>query len=211
MKKTRRYATPQEDFWAGEFGNQYIGRNDGTDLLASNVSFFARALRRAGKISSCLEMGANIGMNLRALRVLYPEMGMKGAEINAEAARLLVESIGEGNVFQGSILEFPATETEDLVLIKGVLIHVNPEVLEGVYEKLYRASRRLILLCEYYNPSPVVVAYRGHAERLFKRDFAGEMLDRYPDLRLLDYGFVYHRDPGFPQDDITWFLMEKGR
>jgi len=44
---------------------------------------------------------------------------------------------------------------------------------------------------------------------LFKRDFAGEMLDRYPALKLLDYGFVYRRDPLFPQDDMTWFLLEK--
>jgi hypothetical protein len=28
-------------------------------------------------------------------------------------------------------------------------------------------------------------------------------------MHLCDYGFVYHRDPLFPQDDITWFLMEK--
>ena len=40
-------------------------------------------------------------------------------------------------------------------------------------------------------------------------NFAGEMLDRFRDLRLVDYGFVYHRDVNFPQDDITWFLMEK--
>jgi spore coat polysaccharide biosynthesis protein SpsF len=26
---------------------------------------------------------------------------------------------------------------------------------------------------------------------------------------LVDYGFAYHRDPAFPQDDITWFLLEK--
>jgi spore coat polysaccharide biosynthesis protein SpsF len=211
VTEPRSYATPQEEFWAGEFGNQYIGRNDGPDLLASNVSFFARALQRAGEVSSCLEMGANIGMNLRALQVLYPRMRLRAAEINAEAARLLAESIGAANVFHGSILDHPVTETADLVLIKGVLIHIHPEVLGGVYEKLYQASHRLLLVCEYYNPSPVAIAYRGHADRLFKRDFAGEMLDRYPDLRLLDYGFVYHRDPAFPQDDITWFLMEKGR
>ena len=35
------------------------------------------------------------------------------------------------------------------------------------------------------------------------------MLDAFPDLRLIDYGFVYHRDPNFPQDDLNWFLMEK--
>jgi spore coat polysaccharide biosynthesis protein SpsF len=94
-------------------------------------------------------------------------------------------------------------------LIKGVLIHINPEMLNTVYEKLYQASKRFILVCEYYNPSPVAIPYRGQTDRLFKRDFAGEMLEKYPDLCLVDYGFSYRRDPAFPQDDITWFLMEK--
>ena len=66
-----------------------------------------------------------------------------------------------------------------------------------------------ILIAEYYNPAPVEVSYRGNSGKLFKRDFAGEMLDRYADLHLLDYGFGYHRDPQFPVDDITWFLLEK--
>lgn len=52
------------------------------------------------------------------------------------------------------------------------------------------------------------MTYRGHARRLFKRDFAGEMIDRYG-LSLVDYGFVYHRDAVSPQDDVTWFLMER--
>jgi pseudaminic acid biosynthesis-associated methylase len=90
-----------------------------------------------------------------------------------------------------------------------VLIHINPDRLRSVYETLHKASSRLILVCEYYNPTPVAIPYRGHADRLFKRDFAGEMLDAFPDLRLVDYGFAYRRDPAFPQDDITWFLMEK--
>ena len=32
---------------------------------------------------------------------------------------------------------------------------------------------------------------------------------RYPEMKLLDYGFIYRRDRDFPQDDMTWFLMEK--
>jgi spore coat polysaccharide biosynthesis protein SpsF len=97
----------------------------------------------------------------------------------------------------------------DLVLIKGVLIHLNPEVLPEVYDKLVAAARRWLLVVEYYNPTPVAVAYRNHAERLFKRDFAGEIMDRHPEMQLVDYGFSYRRDPQFPQDDITWFLMER--
>jgi spore coat polysaccharide biosynthesis protein SpsF len=45
--------------------------------------------------------------------------------------------------------------------------------------------------------------------RLWKRDFAGEMLDRFPDLKVVDYGFVWRRDPIAPMDDITWVLLEK--
>jgi pseudaminic acid biosynthesis-associated methylase len=209
MTTESKFKTPQEAFWAGEFGSEYIGRNDSDQLLASNLNFFTKALKQAGKITSCLELGANIGMNLKALQLLYPSIELTGAEINPDAAKLLKKVIGEKNVYLGSLLDYPITSKADLSLIKGVLIHINPEMLSVVYEKLYQASSRYILVCEYYNPSPVAIHYRGHTDRLFKRDFAGEMLDKYPDLSLVDYGFAYRRDNVFPQDDITWFLMMK--
>ncbi len=203
------YRTDQEAFWAGQFGTDYIGRNNSAELLASNLEFFARALRHAGRIGSCVEFGANIGMNLRALKLLYPALQARGIEINTDAARQLAEFVGAGNVYEGSIFDAPTEPQADLSLIKGVLIHINPERLPETYDKLYAASHRWVLVCEYYNPSPVAIPYRGHTDRLFKRDFAGEMLDRFPGLALVDYGFAYRRDPAFPQDDITWFLMEK--
>jgi spore coat polysaccharide biosynthesis protein SpsF len=203
------YQTDQENFWAGSFGTEYIRRNEGPALLASNLNFFTRALAQAGPLGSCLEFGANIGMNLRALKLLYPSMELSGIEINADAARELGGWLGADNVHQGSIFEYPVAKQVDLSLIKGVLIHINPDELQRVYEKLHAASRRFVLVCEYYNPSPVAIPYRGHSDRLFKRDFAGEMLEKFPDLRLRDYGFAYRRDPAFPQDDITWFLLEK--
>lgn len=90
-----------------------------------------------------------------------------------------------------------------------MLIHINPEYLEQMYDVLYKSSRRWILVGEYYNPTPIEIAYRGHEGRLFKRDFAGELMDRYPLLKIVDYGFVWHRDAQFPLGDMTWFLMEK--
>jgi len=209
MKSEGKYKTEQESFWAGQFGAEYIDRNKGDLLLAANLNFFTQALKQAGQISSCLEFGANIGMNLRALKLLYPNMQLEGIEINPDTAKELASWLGEGNVFNGSILDWSATKQVELSLIKGVLIHINPEVLGDIYEKLYAASSKFILVCEYYNSSPVAISYRGHTDRLFKRDFAGEMLDRFKDLRLVDYGFSYHRDVAFPQDDISWFLLEK--
>jgi pseudaminic acid biosynthesis-associated methylase len=204
-----RFSTPQEEFWAGEFGTAYIGRNQSAQLLASNLSFFSKALKQVGQISSCLEFGANIGMNLKALRLLFPDIHLKAVEINPAAAKQLANVIDESNIFEGSILEYPISEKVDITFTKTVLIHINPNMLSAVYEKLYRATNRYILVCEYYNPSPVTITYRGHTDRLFKRDFAGAMLEKYSDLKLVDYGFSYFRDPVFPQDDITWFLMQK--
>ena len=205
------FKTEQEAFWAGDFGVDYIGRNRGDALLASNLDFFGKALRQARGLASCIEFGANIGMNLRALKLLHPAQEQFGIEINPEAARQLGEFIPPGNVSQQSILNYAPSRNFDLALIKGVLIHINPDVLPAVYDKLHAATGKYLLVAEYYNPAPVAIAYRGHADRLFKRDFAGEILDRHSDLMLVDYGFSYHRDPDFPQDDINWFLMERQR
>lgn len=204
-----QFKTEQESFWAGEFGTEYIRRNQGAELLSSNLAFFSQALRSAHKPKDCIEFGANIGMNLKALRLLYPQQEQFAIEINADAVAELRTILPPENVFHTSILDYSPVQRFDLVLIKGVLIHINPDYLPQVYETLYQSTGRYLLIHEYYNPTPVQVSYRGHSDRLFKRDFCGEILDHYPDFELIDYGFVYHRDPNFPQDDTTWFLLER--
>lgn len=205
----RSSRSEQEDFWAGEFGSAYIGRNNEAQIIASNVALFSTALTNCSSPSSILEFGANIGLNLRALRCLFPSAEIRGVEINPHAATILRDVIGSNCVFEGSILDFESDVKFELVLVKGVLIHVNPEQLPLVYEKIYDSSSKFIFICEYFNPSPVSVPYRGHVDRLFKRDFAGELLDRFEDVELVDYGFVYKRDASFPLDDVTWFLLRK--
>lgn len=205
--------TEQEKFWAGEFGTEYSDRNVGANILASNLALFADIFKRVPKLSSVVEFGSNIGLNLKALDLLYPGQAQSAVEINEVAAKKINDALPNTKVFNLSISDFePGMLVDgpcDLALIKGVLIHINPEQLNMVYEKLYESSKRFILVCEYYNPKPDTVSYRGHADKLFRRDFAGEMLDTYADLKLVNYGFAYHRDASFPQDDLTWFLLER--
>jgi pseudaminic acid biosynthesis-associated methylase len=202
------YQTEQEVFWATTFGDEYISRNISDQLLASNISFFAKILNSAGRLNSVLELGANVGMNLKALRALLPDAQLAGIEINEKAYNELA-SHSWIKAYHGSIFDFQPSTQSDLVFFKGVLIHLNPEMLEKAYEVAYQASAKYVLFAEYYNPSPVSIPYREHKDKLFKRDFAGEIMEKYSNLKLVDYGFAYRRDPLFPQDDITWFLMEK--
>lgn len=207
----QRYMTDQESFWAGSFGTEYIRRNQGDAMIASNLNFFVRALSSTQGIKSCVEFGANIGLNLAAIKLLYPGIELHGIEINADAIAELKNVIPPKHAFHESILDFEITRHWDLALVKGVLIHINPDELSLVYEKLVAATCKYLLVAEYYNPTPVAIPYRGHADRLYKRDFAGEILDLHPEMRLIDYGFIYRRDTKFPQDDMTWFLLEKVR
>lgn len=205
---TRQFATPQEAFWAGEFGTEYSRRNVGDELLASNVHLFSQILQRAPGVASVLELGANIGLNLRAIRSLLPNVELDAVELNEAAAKELM-LWGEAQVHVQSLLEFHTQRQWDMTLAKGVLIHVNPEQLAKAYDLLHSATKSYICICEYYSRSPTAISYRGHSDVLFKRDFAGEMLDRFPDLHLVDCGFEYHRANVFPMDDVTWFLLRK--
>lgn len=206
---TKQYSTEQEAFWAGKFGDEYIKRNTGDRLLGSNTAMFSKLVANCEGVGSLIEFGANIGLNLMAIHNLCPNWVLDAIEINADAVKNLEKWGGVDRIHHGSILDFKPDRQWDAVLIKGVLIHINPDYLPRVYEAMFNASKRYIFLIEYYNPSPVEVNYRGHSGRLFKRDFAGELLDKYPGLRVVDYGFVWHRDPAFPQDDVTWFVLEK--
>ena len=202
------FQTEQEEFWAGEFGDNYTERNQGSKLIASNIAFFAALLKHTHGVQSVIEFGANRGLNLLAIRTLLPEAEISAVEINKQALDEL-NRLKYLKVYSESVLNFVVDYQRDFVLSKGLLIHIDPEMLGKAYENLYTSSSRYICLAEYYNPAPVEIPYRGNRGKLFKRDFAGEMMEKYPDLVLLDYGFVYHRDNYFSQDDISWFLLQK--
>ena len=202
------YKTEQEQFWAGQFGDDYISRNKSERLFAANFAFFAKILSATQELNSVIEFGANIGLNLRVIQSLRPGVELSAVEINQKAVEEM-EKHRIGKIYAQSILEYVPDFPRDLAFTKGVLIHINPEHLPKVYDILYQSSQKYICVAEYYNPSPVELNYRGHSQKLFKRDFAGEILDRFKDLKLVDYGFSYHRDNCFPQDDITWFLLKK--
>lgn len=205
------FRTEQESFWAGQFGDDYIARNEDTPAaLAGNLFSFARMLERARPSpASMVELGANIGLNLRALKLLLPHAHQTAVEINAQAvARLRRDGVGD-EVVHGSLLEFTPQRRYELALIKGVMIHLAPEMLPEVYRKLAECSSRYVLIAEYYNRRPEEVIYRGNRGKLFRRDFGGEFMDACPEFRLIDYGFSYHRDAREMQDDLTWFLFER--
>lgn len=205
-----KYSTEQEMFWAGRFGDAYIARNNKEKLVAANLNLFREIFYKTKNVKTIMELGANIGMNILAINNLLPSSKTSAVEINPKAFKKLKNAC-TGKAYLASLLDIgmKIKNKYDLVFTKGVLIHISPDKLQKVYDAMYKLSKKYICVAEYYNPSPITLEYRGEKNKLFKRDFAGELLDKYKDLKLVDYGFRYHRDNNYPQDDITWFLLEK--
>jgi pseudaminic acid biosynthesis-associated methylase len=145
---------------------------------------------------------------LIAINRINKQLKLRGYEINEKAA-LAARKQNIAEVINTTVVEsLDSSQKFDLTFTKGVLIHINPDMLPKVYQNLYDLSNRYIMVCEYYNPAPVSIDYRGNKDRLFKRDFAGELIQQF-NFKLVDYGFNYQHDPYLTNDDSTWFLMEK--
>lgn len=205
----------QEEAWAGSFGSRYTERNIG--LIGANVEFF----RRTGVVQMVqhvvhepriLELGCGSGQNLAALSHLMPAAALAGVDINADAVHAARHIVPRA-VFrcQSVFNPFPTGPAGpwDVVLTKGLLIHIPASSLPRMYDLLYQATRRYILIAEYYAPQREEILYRGLSSMLWKGPFADELLDRHGDLKVVNYGFVWRRDPMCPQDDLTWWLLEK--
>jgi pseudaminic acid biosynthesis-associated methylase len=201
-----RAKTEQESFWQGSFGDEYTQRNVTGPELRSG--FFKKVLERAPDVRSVCELGANRGDNLAALRRVHEGLALTGVEVNATAVEVMTRLPGV-TAIMSAIQDFNTDQRFDLVFTCGVLIHLNPDDLQATYRKMVALSSRYVLVNEYFNARPVEIEYREHTGRLFKRDFAGEILDAHKDqLRVVDYGFLWKRmEPGW--DDTTWVLMEK--
>ena len=195
-----------EECWENTFGDEYHKRQGEVGDVRANTALFSKILNITDGVDSVLEFGAGTGRNLEAISRSYPEIKTIGVEINEGAAKL----IPADKVLRMNILDYDEDQhgTADLVFTKGVAIHVSPEQINRLYGALYNTAKKYILMAEYYSPTRVEIEYQGEMGRLWKANFYEEMVERYPALELVDYGFVGPWDE-YPQDSINWWLWKK--
>lgn len=205
--------TDQSQLWRGDFGDQYVDRNSPeADQLRGRVQMWGKVLNcMAGDPpATVVEVGANIGLNLRALPAL------SGAELFAvepndkARARLVSDGVVAADNVRGGLamdIDFPDGVAE-LSFTSGVLIHIHPDDLLQACREIHRISSKYVVCIEYFSDKPETIPYRGQDNALFKRDFGGFWLDNFPDLELVDYGFMWKRVTDL--DNLTWWVFRKG-
>lgn len=193
-----------ESLWGHEFGDQYVDRN--REAGAKRGPFWQQLLADTAP-NRILEVGSNIGENIRWIAPGRPAGAVTGIDINEKALRQLRGRFPNVSALRASARQLPfADGTFDLTYTVGVLIHQAPDALPDVMKELVRCSKRFVLCAEYYAEQPTEIPYRGHAGALFKRDFGGLYQATCPELVLRHRGWV-GADDGF--DDVTFWVFEK--
>jgi spore coat polysaccharide biosynthesis protein SpsF len=193
-----------EQLWAGTFGDEYVERNAGA--YEQRGPFWDAVVERHG-VTSVLEVGCNVGGNLRWLARRLPQGRVYGVDINRSAIARLHADLPEVNALWCAGRELPFRDRWfDLVFTMGVLIHQPESTLPLVMAEMVRCSARLVLCGEYYAPETVEVPYRGQEGALFRRDYGGRFAELFPELELVEQGFL-GRAEGW--DDVTWWLFRR--
>src|SRR5688572_27203597 len=94
-----------EALWAGEVGDDYVERNrqagEGRD------SFWKPALERLVGVGSAVEIGCNVGGNLRWIAEQVGGENVAGIDINAAALEIIREVIPGIDARHGAARELP--------------------------------------------------------------------------------------------------------
>jgi pseudaminic acid biosynthesis-associated methylase len=204
--------TPEDDaarlegLWSGDFGDDYVERNRAAS--EGRRPFWEHVLGKV-EAASALEIGCNVGGNLRWLAELLGAENVAGVDVNERALEVVRSEIPGVDTRVASARELPFADASfDLVFTTGVLIHQSPEELPRVMDEIVRTSRRYVLCGEYRADELEEVPYRGQRGALYKQDYGRLYQDRYPQLRLLEEGFLPKSEGVW--DDVTYWVFEQG-
>ncbi len=193
-----------EQLWSGGFGDAYVERNR---KAAERRGGFWRQLLDGMGLASVLEVGCNLGANLRWITEHVPRRQVWGIDINERALGELRKAVPGVNAVWGPARDLPFRDAGfDLVLTMGVLIHQPDSTLPLVMGEIVRCARRYVLCGEYHAAERTVIPYRGAQDALIKRDYGRMYAELFPRLELVRQGFL-SRDDGW--DDVTWWLFAK--
>jgi len=194
--------------WVSDFGKEYTNRNH-QDIEKMDVELgeYCGCGRKSHlfqqflptqriSVGGVLEVGSNVGTQLKILQKVNPELSLYALEPQAYAIDKGKELFPDINFIQGNALSLPyADNSFEVVMTNTVLIHIQPAILPIVMAEIYRCCIKYIHFHEYYAESVTSVNYREYDGILWKTDFMKIYLELFPDLVCVNQRLLHYRDP----------------
>lgn len=189
MCKKQILAKNRENFWKN-IGDYYYKRNTTDSIprrkwLAKIILFY--------RPKSVLEIGCNEGANLREIHKLNPKIKLAGIDINANAVNYAKSTLPDANIICGSIYDIDKYFKEkefDLIFSMGVLIHIPPEMLRDVRDKIIYLAKNAIVHCEEHSINPEIKSIDKTTGKNIGHRWSHDYYDLYKNYNIKIYNNV---------------------
>jgi len=205
----------QREFWSGKFGDFYINRNKSIDEVNESYEketgvtieeIFHKFFDKIERKSKILELGCNVGLNLEILQ----KMGfgnLYGLELNKKALKIARERYPKFTFINSSIEDYESKTTFNLVYTAGVLIHINPLILNSIIKKIISLTKEYIFGFEYYADRLVEIKYRGYSNVCWKQNFPLLFQQLFNDIDVVKEEKFHYKNKDLT--DIAYLLRKK--
>lgn len=204
----RKPPTKQLTTWTTEFGKAYTDRNPiAVDEMDKEFGEYCGCGRKSNLFRQflpvermakgrVLEVGSNVGVQLKILQTVNPGLELFGLEPMDYAIQKGRAYYKDIKFTHGNAFEIPFEDNYfDVVMTNTVLIHIHPDDLPTAMSEIHRVTRRYIHFHEYFAPTLTNVNYHGKGDLLWKTDFMQRYLDLFPDLKTVDVRYLEYSDP----------------
>jgi len=124
-------------------------------------------LRKLDHWDSLLDIGCNCGTNLRLISEKFKDKKLTGMDINKWALNFGRKNLSGVKFIEGNIeKKFPFKDKEfSCSLIDAVLMYIDDKNIETVISEINRVTKKVIILCEWYDINKLGVLNGGHYAR----------------------------------------------
>lgn len=150
-----------------EFWNKYTKENQ--SKYNQEFAKFIRDLATSLRSSSVLEVGCNIGNDLKEF---LEGVEVHGLDLNDGALEIAKQKLPSFKFQKGSILEIPFEDSSiDFVFTHYLLNYIPEEEMDKAIKELFRVSKKYILTCELFdeNESPLEGEIQTWKRNVYKR------------------------------------------
>ena len=107
--------------------------------------------------SSILEIGSAGGRNLKYIRDAKPDIKLCGLEVNANAVQFARKKLPDVEMFELNVYDLETIGKKfDLVFTSGVLIHLIPDTLPKILNKMIDRSNKYVMHIEQLGPTEIM-------------------------------------------------------
>jgi len=176
----------QSDHWKNNKDLRIIQSYWDSPPATLRSKFFASKLKEY-RFGSIFEVGFFAGRNLRYIKEEFPNVKISGLEINPKAVKFARDklSMGEELICMDLHDMDNLSETYDVVITSGVLIHILPEDIREVVNKMIRRANSYIMHLEQTGNNEVAAGPKslGPAYKISDQiQFSPDLVSIYKDL-----------------------------